>query len=160
MLSEINSFLKKQNRMTKIIVVGIILTFFAVYSLIGIIYKNYNINNQIRTLNEDIVRLEADSIDQESKMLYYKTDAYVEKTLREKLGYQKEGERVYALPRQDPEREKLIEEQKKYQENQDNKSNMMRWYEFFFIKDQQISKNNGAVRPTISPATPTTNTKP
>ena len=65
--------------------------------------------------------------------MYYSTDAYAEKVLREKLGYQKEGERVYALPRTDPEREKLIEDQKKFQDTQDKKPNPVKWFEFFFI---------------------------
>jgi len=143
MFHEISKFFKKQSRLTKAISLGFILIFFALYSLIGIIYKNYNINREIRSLNEEIARLEEDSVERESKMLYYRTDAYVEKTLREKLGYQREGERVYALPRTDPEREKLIKEQKAYQDQEDKKPNIVKWYEFFFIKDDQIRNING-----------------
>ena len=159
MFREILHFFKKQGRLTKAISIGVILIFFALYSLIGIIYKNYNINKEIRGLNDEIARLQADSIEQESKMLYYETDAYVERTLREKLGYQKDGERVYALPRQDPEREKLIKEQQAYQAKEDNKPNIIRWYEFFFIKDKQISQNNGETKPDTT-KNPAVNTKP
>ena len=109
-----------------------ILIFFALYSLIGITYKNYTINKQIKTLQSDIVDLEQDNIEKQNEMLYYGTSAYIEKTLREKLGYQKEGERVYALPRSDPEKEKLIREQKAYQSKQDSLPNPTRWFDFFF----------------------------
>ena len=65
-------------------------------------------------------------------MLYYATDAYIEKVLREKLGYQKEGERVYALPRQDPERERSLREQERYREQEEGKPNILKWWDIFF----------------------------
>ena len=106
------------------------------YSLIGIIFKNYTINKQMQTINADMSRLEADNIEQQSKMLYYGTNDYTEKILRERLGFQKEGERVYAIPRQDPEQERLAKEQQQYQTNEDKKPNILKWFEFFFIKKQ------------------------
>jgi cell division protein FtsB len=134
MWHELSRFLKKQNRLTKIIFGASILIFLILYSLIGIVYKNYNINRQMETLKTDIEQLKLDNLDQESKILYYSTDTYQEKLLREKLGYQKEGERVYALPRVDPEREKLIKEQQQYQEQEDKKPNILKWWEFFFTR--------------------------
>ena len=133
-MNDILRFLKKQNRLTKIITGVSILILLILYSLIGIVYKNYNINKQMETLRSDIETLKANNIEEQSKILYYNTDTYQEKILREKLGYQKEGERVYALPRVDPEREKLIKEQQQYQTNEDQKSNILKWYEFFFQK--------------------------
>lgn len=94
----------------------------------------------MENLRTEMERLKLDNIDQESKILYYGTDTYQEKLLREKLGYQKEGERVYALPRTDPEREKLIEEQKKYQEQEDKKPNIVKWWEFFFKRQNNIAR--------------------
>jgi len=132
MWKEILRFVKKQNRITKIISVMAVFIILVLYSLIGNIYKNYKITKQIDSLKQEIVNLRENNIEQQSKILYYATDAYVEKTLREKLGYQKEGERVYALPRQDPEREKLIREQEKYQEIEEGKSSIVKWWDFFF----------------------------
>jgi cell division protein FtsB len=142
MLHEISHLFKKQSTATKFVTVGVIMVLFVLYSLIGIIYRNYNINKQMKGLREEIAFLKEDSIEQESRMLYYKTDAYLEKNLREKLGYQKEGEKVYALPRKDPEREKIIEEQKKYQSQEDSKLNILKWYDFFFQKDKTPIVNN------------------
>jgi len=136
MWHELLRFLRKQNRLSKIIIGVSILIIFILYSLIGIVYKNYNINKQMETLRNDIETLKTNNIEQQSKILYYNTDTYQEKILREKLGYQKEGERVYALPRVDPEREKLIKEQQQYQANEDNKPNILKWYEFFFQKQK------------------------
>lgn len=135
MFNEILRFLKKQNRLTKIIFGTTILIIMVLYSLIDIIYKNYNINKQMAFLQEEITRLEQDNIEQQSKILYYGTNSYAERALREKLGYQKEGEKVYALPRKDPEREKLIREQKKFQEQEDKKPNPAKWFAFFFEKN-------------------------
>ncbi|MDD5731467.1 MAG: septum formation initiator family protein [Patescibacteria group bacterium] len=134
MWQEILRFLKKQNRLTKGITILSIFILLILYSLIGIIYKNYTINKQMQTIKANMESLAANNIEQESKMLYYSTDAYTEKILREKLGYQKAGERVYALPRQDPERERLIREQQQYQQNEDKKLNILKWFEFFFVK--------------------------
>jgi cell division protein FtsB len=134
MLQEILKFFKKQNRTSKLLFGMGILIFFALYSLIGITYRNYTINQQIKSLQEDITRLGQDNIEKQNEILYYGTSAYIEKTLREKLGYQKEGERIYALPRQDPEKERLIKEQKAYQSNQDKQPNPVRWFGFFFRK--------------------------
>lgn len=142
MFKESIKFLKKQNRITKVIFVTVILIIAVLYSLIGIIYKNYNINKQMSFLSNEINRLEQDNIEQSSRILYYGTSAYTEKALREKLGYQKEGERVYALPRKDPEREKLIKEQQKFQEEQDKKPNPLKWVEFFFAKENDFSVND------------------
>ncbi|HRY59939.1 MAG TPA: septum formation initiator family protein [Patescibacteria group bacterium] len=138
-MQEILRFLKKQNRLTKVIFGTVIMIGLVLYSLLGIIYKNYNINKQSQDNINEINRLSQDNLDQQSKILYYSTNAYAEKVLREKLGYQKEGERVYALPRTDPEREKLIAEQKKFQETQDKKPNPLKWFEFFFTDKNDIT---------------------
>lgn len=133
-MNELLKFLKKQNRLAKIITGVSILILLILYSLLGIVYKNYNINKQMEDLRTNIEDLKIDNVEQQSKILYYNTDSYQEKILREKLGFQKEGERVYALPRVDPEREKLIKEQKEYQEKEDRKPNIVKWYEFFFAR--------------------------
>ena len=136
MWQEILKFLKKQNRITKVITITSVIILIILYYLLAIIYKNYSINSQINNLKEQISQLKQNTIDQSNKILYYKTDAYAEKVLREKLGYQKEGEKVFALPRKDPEREKLIKEQQRYQENQDNRPNIVKWWSFFFEKEE------------------------
>ncbi len=136
MWNDILKFVKKQDRITKIITIVTLLIMFVLYSLIGIIYKNYRVNEQIKSLAQEIENLKQDNIDQESRILYYATNAYIEKTLREKLSYQKEGERIYALPRTDPEREKLIEEQRKYQEREEGKSNIVKWWDWFFRNEE------------------------
>lgn len=135
MKRELNHFLKKQNRLTKMIFGIAFLILLILYSLVGIVYKNYNINRQMQQIKTNIESLKTDNIEEESKILYYGTDTYQEKILREKLGYQKEGEKVYALPRTDPEREKLIREQKLYQEEEDRKPNIIKWWEFFFKRN-------------------------
>uniref|UniRef100_A0A7C4M0H6 Septum formation initiator family protein n=1 Tax=candidate division CPR3 bacterium TaxID=2268181 RepID=A0A7C4M0H6_UNCC3 len=142
MWQEVNRFLKKQNRIAKITLGVSILMLFVLYSLIGIVYRNYSINKQMEDISNNMERLELDNLEQQSKILYYSTDAYQEKILREKLGFQKEGERVYALPRKDPEREKLIKEQQKFQEKEDKKPNIVKWYEFFFAKKKPQNTNN------------------
>lgn len=135
-MEEILRFLRKQNRLTKLITGAICMTIIVLYSLMGIIYRNYNINKQMANLKRDIAELSDSNIEQQSKILYYNTDAYVEKALREKLGFQKEGERIYALPRTDPEREKLIKEQLKFQENENKKANIIKWVDFFFAEKE------------------------
>jgi len=146
MWNEIIRFLKKQNRLAKVTLVLSVFILMILYSLIGIIYKNYTINKQMETIRTNIAKLNTDNVDQTSKMLYYSTDAYVEKTLREKLGYQKTGERVYALPRQDPEKEKLIKEQQQYQSNEDKKPNILKWFGFFFSKKQTQITDTQAIK--------------
>jgi len=139
MWQDILRFLKKQNRLAKVMAVVSIFILMILYSLIGIIFKNYTINKEMETIRSNMEKLQSDNIELQSEMMYYSTDAYTEKTLREKLGYQKEGERVYAIPRQDPETEKLIQEQKDYQNSENSKANILKWFEFFFVKNQAQS---------------------
>ncbi|MBI2448321.1 septum formation initiator family protein [Candidatus Microgenomates bacterium] len=134
MLSDILHFIEKQNRMNKVAMALATMMIFVLYSLIGIVYKNYKINDQIENLRQEIAYLQENNLEQKNRILYYSTDTYAEKVLREKLGYQKEGERVYALTRKDPEKERLAKEQKRYQEREDGKSNIIRWWDYFFKK--------------------------
>jgi len=133
MYSDIVLFLRKHNRMTKMTLGLSVFIILILYYLVNIMYSNYQINQRISSTQQEIANLNENNLEQENKILYYTTHAYIEKTLREKLGYQKEGERVYALTRKDPAREKLIEEQRRYQEREDGKPNIVRWWDFFFV---------------------------
>jgi len=85
---------KKPNRRKLLLMlsVGII---YVVYILISQQIQMFKFNKQIRTNNEKIVS-EQKVIDELNKTKQtYKSDEFIEKMARERLGYVKVGEKVY-----------------------------------------------------------------
>ncbi len=132
MIKDIIRLFEKQSKFSKTMMALIVVGTLMLYSSLNIVYRNYQINRQIKGLEQEIAYLQENNIEQRNRILYYSTDAFAEKILRQKLNHQKEGERVYALARKDPEREKLVREQQKYQEREEKKANILKWWDFFF----------------------------
>jgi len=90
------------------------------------IWQHYQLNNQIKKIEDQIAQLEAKNWDLQEQIKYYQSDAYKEKEAREKLGYQKPGETVIALP---PPPKK---EENKTSKTSFSQPNWQRWWNFFF----------------------------
>jgi cell division protein FtsB len=60
--------------------------------------RNYNSQQQISTLQQKLSELNLEKQRLEALLVYYKTDTYKEKALRENLLLVRPEERVYALP--------------------------------------------------------------
>lgn len=76
---------------------GVFLVFVGV-SLVQELRRRYLLEQQIRALKADIEMREQHVQELTELKKYVSTDAYIERVAREKLNYQKSGERVVVLP--------------------------------------------------------------
>lgn len=58
------------------------------------IYKNYNINQKISELEDEIIALRLDNENIKNLLLYYNTNSFKELEIRRRLGMQKPDEKV------------------------------------------------------------------
>jgi len=90
------------------------------------VYQNIKFNGVEKDLQREVDVLEAENINLKNKILYYKTDSYKERVMRERLGYQKPGEQVLVIT-QNPETETQTKDEQK-----DKLSNPQKWWKFLF----------------------------
>lgn len=104
----------------------ILLLFFLAQQL----YRKYQINQEIRKLQDDITALESKNADILKMISYLKTSEYKERQARSLLGLQKPGEFAVALPGGEDEQTlgaEMTNEQK-------NNINFIKWWKYFFSK--------------------------
>ncbi len=114
-----------------LIFLGILILLYSGYGFIRTIYKNYQVNKQIKELEAEISELEAKNLELKGLIAYFKTQSYKEKELRRQLDYKKPNETVvFVIPEKNTESSELNEsEEKKSQE-----SNWKIWWDFFFAQ--------------------------
>jgi cell division protein FtsB len=105
--------------------------------MIGILSKslwdNYQVNQEIKTLRQEVAILEEQNQRLKNLIVYYQTDSYKEKEARRKLLMRKPDERVLALPETDYSHESIdIEEEAKEQEQQYQEPNYQLWIDYIF----------------------------
>ncbi len=123
------------------IIIGICLLVFIGLSLGKETYRNYQIQKEIQALEEEISGLEKNNDNLTRLIEYFKTESYQEKEARQKLGLQKEGEKVVVITEENIESEELemesaensIEEFNQSEEIQEEEiSNPRKWWNFIF----------------------------
>jgi len=62
------------------------------------VYKNYQAQQQVSDLQNQLTQAEGERDRLTALLVYYQTDSYKEKQLRQDLLLRKPGEKVYALP--------------------------------------------------------------
>ncbi len=107
-------------------IAGIAVTAYIGFYLISTVLKNYELKQQIDTLQQEVSTLNAERDTLKYKIQYYQTDLYKEKEARAKLGLQQPGESVVILPK-DKEAELKVEEEKS---ERPAKSNFEQWIDF------------------------------
>lgn len=93
-------------------------------------YRKYQINTEIRTLQSQIKELERSNQDTLSLISYFKTQQYKERQARSLLNLQKPGEFVVALP--DRNEAGLSDQQSDIQTPE---VNLRKWWNYFFGKN-------------------------
>ena len=81
--------------------IGILVAGYIAVYLIQTVKHNYELQQQIANLHQQVDNLEIDKQALKYKIQYYQTDSYKEKEARAKLGLQAPGENVIILPHQD-----------------------------------------------------------
>lgn len=89
------------------------------------------IEQEINTLQEKADQINGENNDLKEKIAYFKTDEFKEREAKEKLNYQKEGERVVIVKNrtQDPPAQENAEE---INEIEENIPNHIKWWHQYF----------------------------
>lgn len=127
------------------IIMGICLLVFIGFSLGKETYRNYQIQKEIQALEEEISSIEKNNNNLTRLIEYFKTESYQEKEARQKLGLQKEEEKVVVITDESIEPEELemenaensIEEFNQSEEIQKEEiSNPRKWWNFIFTWEE------------------------
>jgi cell division protein FtsL len=105
------------------------------FSLAKETYRNYQIQKEIQTLEKEISRLENDNENLANLIKYFETEAYQEREARQKLGLQKEGEKVVIITEEEIESQETIQESNEPEEEiaEEEISNLRKWWNFIFV---------------------------
>lgn len=112
--------------------------FFFIFLLI-VIYLSINVCREIKQrlevkkeiadLREEIANLSNENNQLNDLIEYFKTEEYVESVAREKLGYQKSGEKIVVFTEED---ENIIQGEEERGEELEDRSNLKLWWDYFF----------------------------
>lgn len=112
----------------------------AILTLIGItltkeVYRNYEINREIRVIKENVKNLELRNKELTSLLEYFETDSFREREARQKLNLQKEGEIAVAIPSSRSntiDLKKIAQLSEQGNQPNQNPSNPIKWWNYFF----------------------------
>lgn len=95
------------------------------------IIRNYQIKSQIKSLETEINSLQKENLKIADLIQYFKTETFKEEQAKSRLGMQKEGEKVIALPKTE---ETIQPSEENNYTNNTNKlvSNPQKWWNYFF----------------------------
>lgn len=113
-----------------------VILFFILISLGKEVYRKYQIQKEINSMQEEVKKLEGDSNDLNKLIEYFKSDAFLETEARKKLNLQKPDEKVVVFTDK-------VEQQNIDGDNVENKdknivqesiklSNPEKWWNYFF----------------------------
>lgn len=98
---------------------------YMIFSVGRLAYKNYQLNTEEAKLKSDIASLENDLQNLKNQIVYYQSDSYKDKMIRQKLNMQKPGETVVVIPPA-PGATEIAEKPK------ENLNNPQKWLRYFF----------------------------
>ena len=131
----------KEERWRKLLDLGIkigtyVFIFYLLFLLVKVIWSNYNLQESIKNLNQQIAILNEEKKNLENLNLYYQSDSFKELEARRKLGLKAPGEKVMVLA-VTPTPQNFSEELEKEKEStalktgEDRIPNWRLWWEFF-----------------------------
>lgn len=106
-------------------ILGVIIALYIAVYLVQTVKRNYDLQQEIGGLEQQITDLRIEQDQLKYKIQYYQTESFKEKEARDKLGLQAPGESVIILP-QDKQTEKQTEDQPQ----KTRKSNPEQWLDF------------------------------
>jgi len=123
--------MRRNKLKTKIIkLTGILFLLYLIFSVGKVSYQNWKFNQMTKDLTEEVSLLEAENTNLQNKILYYKTNSYKERIMRERLQYQKPGEEVIVLMAGKQGEDKKDSEEIKI-------SNPRKWWQFLFPQKEE-----------------------
>lgn len=100
------------------------------YQLFEVYQKNKLINDEMDSLEQEILVLDEKIIDLDSTIEYLESDLFVEEEGRTKLGLAKEGEQVVIITKEKDSLSKDLEEE--LAAGLAEKKNWLNWWKYFF----------------------------
>ncbi len=128
----------KKNLITKIIFSNLILLIclllitFLSTNLIRDYINRRQLNKEVEKLKKEIQGLNQSNEQLKNLLGYLKTPDYLEEEARTKLNKKKPGEEIIIVPEDLTNASSILLEKSSLQENNLNKSNLRRWWEYFF----------------------------
>jgi cell division protein FtsB len=111
--------------------IAIVIIVFFLISVFNGISRINRAESKIEDIRQEIISLEAENKQLEADLEVSETEAYLEKQLRDGLGYAKDGEYVVVLP--DEEILRNLAPKLKVEEQEQPRSNWQKWAELFGI---------------------------
>ncbi len=120
---------------TKLVIIAeFFVVSYLLYSLTVSVYKSYQIDQHIKSFEEENARIEEENRLKSEEFEYYSSDAYIEKMAKQNLGLINPGEEVVIIPKND-----LADAGNGSTEDVDSSgaataelSNPQKWWKFFF----------------------------
>ena len=121
-----------------IIIVEFVLLAYMLYVLSTSLYKSYQVDNFIKSAEQENARLEKENTLLAEDYEYYRSDRYKEKIAKQNFGLVRPGEQVIILlpdstTPKNPESENTTIMTRQYYENL---SNARKWFLFFFDRER------------------------
>lgn len=124
-----------------VLIIGFILLALISVALARELMRKHKVNQEIQLVKEEIDKLERKNKELAALVDYLNTDSFREIQARQSLNLQKEGETAVAITEPAQPNEAIqIEEDKVAEavlEEQASKSNVVKWWEYFFRTKQQ-----------------------
>ena len=121
---------KLQQSKNFIAIVGLLLVAWLAYSTTKVIFKNYELAQQIGQLEDEIALLQLQNENLKFEIQFYKTDAYLELQARDKLNKVESGEKLLILPRDRYENLALADDVTDTDDSPPAISNFKEWMKF------------------------------
>ncbi|OGY46602.1 MAG: hypothetical protein A2840_02860 [Candidatus Buchananbacteria bacterium RIFCSPHIGHO2_01_FULL_47_11b] len=96
--------------------------------------QNVGVNSEIRTLRDELALLETNNVELSELIDYLNSTAYIEAKARRDLGLKKEGEGAVIIP---DVTEMVIRSNQ--QDSDPNRSNIKKWWDYFFSTNDNTS---------------------
>jgi len=102
--------------------------FYIGFLLYQAVYFNYQTNQQIRSLKNDLKQIDQEKAQIESLIAYYKTSTFQELEARKKLGMKAPGEKVVQVNVEETALPSAVQEDETRKEDQ--RPNYLKWWDF------------------------------
>ena len=104
------------------------------------ILKKQAIENEIQKLEQDLSKLDSEKSELTDLLNYIQTDSFIESEAKEKFNLAKQGESLLVIPEIDVSDKSIATTKKEDQESDkviaQNKSNVQKWWEYFFDRNE------------------------
>ncbi len=113
------------------LILGLLLVGYSFFVLGKMVWQNYKVNQQIKSLESEIANIENENQKLSDLIAYFQTETFKEKEAREKLGLVKPGEKVLVFPQNEKNEEQFAINNKSTEETE-KIPNYQKWWNFFF----------------------------